>query len=408
MGKNIRFIHSADLHLDSPYKGLKGLPDRIFQDIKTSTMTAFNRLIDLAIDLNVDLLLIVGDLFDQESTSIKSSLQLKKGLERLNQQGIKVYISYGNHDYMMQDKVNLTFPENTYVFPSHEVTNAVFEKDGERVAEISGFSYYSQSVKERMVENYRKTSDAPYHIATLHGSLQGQDEHAVYAPFSLGDLKKVDANYWALGHIHKREWIMDEPYAVYPGNIQGRHMKETGEKGCYLVELSDHQTDLNFYSLQEVVFTEEEIALDNVHLIDDLIEKLQSVKKTLRQEHQKYVVRMQVHLNEASELTLDSEQIEDVLSVLNEEEEDEPYWIWFSELNVQEPQIISEDLSKTNLFVSEVLQTIKQTEDLDDYLEDLLKHKIFRRHTAFDQERFQEEVKQEAEQMILHELLRNG
>lgn len=121
MKPTIRFIHAADLHLDSPYVGMQNLPEPIFKDVKESTLLAYNRLIELAIEEKVDFVLFVGDLFDQQSTSIKSVITLKRGLEKLKEHGIYAYISYGNHDFGIGEKVDLTFPDNTYVFQSEEI-----------------------------------------------------------------------------------------------------------------------------------------------------------------------------------------------------------------------------------------------------------------------------------------------
>lgn len=123
MKPTIRFIHAADLHLDSPYVGMQNLPEPIFKDVKESTLLAYNRLIELAIEEKVDFVLFVGDLFDQQSTSIKSVITLKRGLEKLKEHGIYAYISYGNHDFGIGEKVDLTFPDNTICFSVRRDSN---------------------------------------------------------------------------------------------------------------------------------------------------------------------------------------------------------------------------------------------------------------------------------------------
>lgn len=402
----LRFLHSADLHLDSPFKGLRNLPDRIYDDLVKSTVVAFHRLIDLAIKEQVDFVLIVGDLFDQESSSIRSSLELKKGLERLNKHQINVYLSYGNHDYMMQEKAKLTFPPNTYIFPSDGVTNTVYRKDGQAVAEISGFSYHQQAVKDSMAKYYAKHSDAPYHIATLHGSIKSNQDHDHYAPFLIEDLKEVNADYWALGHIHKREIISETPFVVYPGNTQGRHMKEEGEKGCYLVEMNNHNPELQFCSLQEIIFSEEELGIDDVHNPSELMDKLVHFKDTLRNEKRKMVIRLTIHLNESIRLT--PENIEDILDTINQTEEDEEFWIWFNEIKIHEQIDVDEDdLLKSNPFMNEVMQTIEQTEELDSYLEELERHPLFRRYMNISLDDMEEDIKIEAKELILRKLVKD-
>ncbi|TFB22103.1 DNA repair exonuclease [Filobacillus milosensis] len=403
----IRFLHSADLHLDSPYKGMKNLPNRIYQDIKDSTLKAFRRLIDVAIDQQVDFVLIVGDLFDQDSNSIKALVELKRGLEKLNSHDIQAYISFGNHDYMMLNKAELNFPSNTYVFPTGSISNVTFDQNEQPLVEISGFSYWEQSVSERMVEQYQKTTHAPFHIATLHGSLQNNLDHDTYAPFLLEDLKDVEADYWALGHIHKRDILMTQPYAVYPGNIQGRHMKEIGPKGCYIVEMTSNQTDLQFYPLQEVTFQSEEIVLEEMTEVEDIIKTIEKVKENYKQQKEKVFIRLKIYINESG-FEITREQEEEILNLINEEEENDSSWVWVNECSiVTHPNYNRDELKQTNPFIGEVLQMVDEQEDIDAYIDELLNHRIFKKHINFDVNQIKDEIKTEAEKTILNELLRN-
>ncbi|SEP80170.1 metallophosphoesterase family protein [Piscibacillus halophilus] len=405
----VRFLHSADLHLDSPLKGLSNLPKAIYDDLSRSTINAFHKMVDVAINEKVDFVLIIGDLFDQESSSIKSSLELKKGLERLNSNFIKAYISFGNHDYMMQQKAKLNFPENTFVFPSNGVINTTYEKDGRVLAEISGFSYQQRAVIENMVEQYQKTTEAPYHIATLHGSLKTNQEHDTYAPFLLEDLKSVNADYWALGHIHKREILHQQPLVVYSGNIQGRHMKESGEKGCYLVELNGQEPHMSFHQLHDVLFSEEEVAIENVKSPEDIVNKLEQFKGTLRKEKHKTIVRLTVHLSGSDDLSIGPDFVDEVLEIVNETEEEENTWIWINEMRLMKHQQYDrEELKESNPFINEILKTIDQTEELDAYIDELQLHPLFKKYTNIEMNDLKDEIKQEAEDIILRNLMKEG
>src|SRR5699024_7401917 len=123
-----------------------------------------------------------------------------------------------------------------------------YQKNGQPLVSIYGFSYVNRAVHTNKAKEYdiNDQQQIPFHIAMLHGSVSTNTDHDVYAPFRLSDLTSRDFDYWALGHIHKRQVLHTDPYIVYPGNIQGRNRKETGEKGCYHVTISPEDTTISF------------------------------------------------------------------------------------------------------------------------------------------------------------------
>lgn len=271
LDRKISFIHVADLHLDSPFKGLAHVPERIFKDIRESTFHAFDYLVNCAIENEVDFILLVGDLFDNEKQSLKAQVHLRSGFQKLNEYDIKVYLSYGNHDYIKGNIHPITYPDNVHIFSSEEVSSFVFEKDGQSLAKIYGFSYEDRAVLGNKTEEYYRIEDhIPFHIGMLHGSVYGNQTHDPYAPFTLTNLKEKSFDYWALGHIHKREVLHENPPIVYSGNTQGRHRNEQGEKGCYIVSLSDQNISLDFIPLQTILFDNVSIDLTNCQSIHDV------------------------------------------------------------------------------------------------------------------------------------------
>ncbi|MDQ0351661.1 DNA repair exonuclease SbcCD nuclease subunit [Alkalibacillus filiformis] len=404
MHQSVRFLHSADLHLDSPYKGMRHLPGNILTDVKASTFKAFRRLIDLAIEQQVDFVLLVGDLFDQDSASLKSLVALKDGLKKLEQHNIKAFISFGNHDYQMLKKVDLTFPSNTYVFTQQDVTSFPFEKDGEILADIHGFSYESRAVTESKVHEYSPVSNDRFQIATLHGSSKTNNEHDQYAPFLLEQLKATPFDYWALGHIHKREILSYQPYIVYPGNIQGRHIKETGEKGCYIVDLSQNQTQIQFHQLQDILFVEEELTFMNCTAFDELVEQLKAYKDRLRHESGKVWIRITVFVQDHLR-----QYEEELLHLLNEGENDEEDWVWIQSLKLdQVVQYDRKQLKQSNQFVGEVIKMMDETDDSKRYLDDLLNNRHFKQQIGTLTKQDLEQIEVEAEQLIIEKLLKDG
>src|SRR5699024_9762937 len=184
-------------------------------------------------------------LFDHEEQSLKAQIHLRNAFTQLQSHDIQVYLSYGNHDFIHKNNHQVTFPSNVFSFPSENVQSFFYEKNGERLAEIHGFSYESRAVTESKINEYPvRNQAAPFHIGMMHGAVYGDTAHHAYAPFSLEELSQKAYDYWALGHIHQQAVLNDSPPIIYPGNIQGRHRKEAGEKGCYLIEMSVFDTTI--------------------------------------------------------------------------------------------------------------------------------------------------------------------
>lgn len=267
--KKVRFIHAADLHLDSPFRGLKDIPDALYQQAKECTFVALQKLTKHAIDNEVDFILLAGDLFDGENRSFKAQFQLKKALELLDYHNISCYIIHGNHDHLNGNWISINWPKNVFFFKD-EVDFYQYKKN-EMTVHIYGYSYPEKSVKQSIVSNYRKIGSADFHIGLLHGTANGQEGHDLYAPFSVNQLLEKDFDYWALGHIHKRQVLYQEPYIIYPGNTQGRHKKELGEKGVYLVELAkEESTNVTFLPTSQIIWEEISISIDGLNEIEEL------------------------------------------------------------------------------------------------------------------------------------------
>ncbi|WP_262421881.1 metallophosphoesterase family protein [Bacillus aquiflavi] len=232
--KKTTFIHTADLHLDSPMIGLSGLPNHIFKRVRESTFKAFKAVTDEAIRRHVDFIIFAGDLFDGEDRSIRAQAHFRNEMERLGQHGIQAFVIHGNHDHLNGSWHHLSMPGNVHVF-THHVEYKAFQNESGAVVYLYGFSYPERHIYDDMTPYYQKALGADFHIGILHGHNEGGSEHSRYAPFKVNNLLHKEFHYWALGHIHKRTILHDEPYIVYPGNIQGRNRSELGMKGCYAV-----------------------------------------------------------------------------------------------------------------------------------------------------------------------------
>jgi len=232
----VKFIHTADIHLDSPLKGLEAHNDAPVAEIRGATRRAFDNLIDQAIEEAVDFILIAGDLYDGDWKDYNTGLFFAGRMGRLSRAGIKIFIVSGNHDAASQITKAMPLPDNVILFSSRKPQSVKLYDFG---VIIHGQSYSSRSVAENLASQYPQNDSNYFNIGLLHTSLTGREGHQDYAPCTLDELKSKGYDYWALGHVHKREIVSEDPWVVFPGNIQGRHIKETGSKGATLVTVED-------------------------------------------------------------------------------------------------------------------------------------------------------------------------
>ena len=233
-----RFLHTADIHLDSPLKGLEIHEDAPVETIRGATRRAFDNLIDLAIEEKIDFVLISGDLYDGDWKDYNTGLFFAGRMGRLDKAGIRVFIISGNHDAASQITRVMPLPANVTLLSATSPQSVKLEELG---VIIHGQSYPSRAVTENLVSQYPRPDPHSFNIGLLHSSLTGREGHENYAPCTIDELKSKGYDYWALGHVHQREIVSKDPWIVFPGNIQGRHIKETGPKGTTLVTVEDGQ-----------------------------------------------------------------------------------------------------------------------------------------------------------------------
>lgn len=230
------FLHAADLHLDSPLRGLSRHEGAPVEEIRGATRRALTALVDLARAEQVDFVVIAGDLYDGDQKDYATALFFHREMLRLREAGIQVIAIRGNHDAESVITKALTLPDNVTFLPVKQPGS--FKVPGLPVA-IHGQGFAEPAVTENLVPDYPEALPGLFQIGLLHTSLTGNPRHDPYAPCSLSDLRKKGYHYWALGHIHQPEVIETNPWVVYSGNIQGRKINETGARGCFLVEVDD-------------------------------------------------------------------------------------------------------------------------------------------------------------------------
>jgi DNA repair protein SbcD/Mre11 len=232
----IRFIHAADAHIDSPLKGLEAHDGAPVDVLRGATRRAFENLIQLALDENIDFLVISGDLYDGDWKDYSTGLFFRRQMVRLFDKGIPVYLIAGNHDAASVISRRLSLPENVHVFSTRTVES--MNVSG-HPAVIHGRGFPNRAVPENLVPDFPAAAPDKFNIGLLHTSLTGRAGHDTYAPCSESDLCRKGYGYWALGHIHQPEVIRRDPWIVFAGNCQGRDVREAGPRGCRLITVND-------------------------------------------------------------------------------------------------------------------------------------------------------------------------
>jgi DNA repair protein SbcD/Mre11 len=230
------FIHAADIHLDSPLRGLEYHEDAPLDQIRGAARRALENLVNLAIEEEAAFVVIAGDLYDGEWRDFNTGLFFNRMMTRLKEAGIRVFVVSGNHDAASSITKNLRPPDNVTFFSSRKPETLTIPEIN---VAIHGQSFANRAIQEDLSSSYPQAIPGYLNIGVLHTSLSGREGHEPYAPSTVDGLKSKGYDYWALGHIHLREVVAEEPWIVFPGNIQGRHVREKGAKGCTLVTVDE-------------------------------------------------------------------------------------------------------------------------------------------------------------------------
>jgi len=230
-----RFLHTADVHLDSPLKTLALRDEALSGQIRGATRKALTGLMDLCLNQRLDALIIAGDLYDRDIHDMSTALFFGRQMRRLAEAGVRVFIIRGNHDAESVLTRELSLPDNVHVFGAEGGT----ERLPDAGVAVHGVSFASAHVPENLLSRYPAPVPGLVNIGLLHTSLTGAEGHDVYAPCSLADLRGHGFDYWALGHVHKRAVHAERPWVVMPGIPQGRDIGEDGPKSATLVTVGD-------------------------------------------------------------------------------------------------------------------------------------------------------------------------
>ncbi len=270
----MRFVHCADLHLDSPLRGLERYEGAPVQDMREATRRSFINVVDLALRREVDFVLIAGDVFDGDWLDFNTGLFFGNQLRRLGDADIRVFIVRGNHDAMSKISKAVTLPKNTHVFKATRPDTVIDDRLG---LAVHGQSFATGVVTDDLAAFYPDAHSGLLNIGLLHTALSGREGHEPYAPTTPERLADKGYHYWALGHVHSHEAVRENPWIVFPGNTQGRHARELGPKGCVVVDANPDEGIRSVEFVATDVARWQHLAIDATDLvnIDDLQEVVQ-------------------------------------------------------------------------------------------------------------------------------------
>lgn len=302
----MRFMHFADLHLDSPFVGLTKSYPRLQESLVNAPFKAFKDGVSIAIKEAVDVVVIVGDIYDASKQTIYAQHFFMQQLKRLAGAEIPVVICHGNHDYLAEDRIILNYPDNVYLFKDEEVDYVDLTLSDQTTCRFYGFSYTQRWINERKIQAFPiNPQQTTYTIGLYHGSQEGLDQEAGhYAPFSIQEMLAKHYDYWALGHIHQDLELNHYPLIRYAGTIQGRNRLELGPKGAYLVEMTSNQIDSHFISLAPIIWQEAIIDCQTDWQAHDLVEEIQDLLDNFQSEAQQghYSIMLTLRLKNAQRL----------------------------------------------------------------------------------------------------------
>jgi len=416
-----KFIHAADIHLDSPLRGLSRYESAPVDAIRDACRRAFQNLVDLAIEEKVAFVLLAGDLYDGDWKDYSTGIFLSRQMGRLNRHDIQVFCVAGNHDAANRMTKALDTPSNMKMFSAGKVETVKLEALS---TAIHGRSFKTRHVDENLAAGFCGTEKGVFNIGLLHTSLDGREGHANYAPCSLDDLVSKGYQYWALGHIHKQEIVCKDPFVVFPGCIQGRHIKESGPKGCVVVTVENETVkDIEKIPLDVLRWTHTQIDLTDIKERRDILEKIRETIEHEQKSADDRPLAMRIKLIGATKLSDQlaafPEEFEQQIKALGAEIAGDQLWIERVENKTQGKDDLETALADENALgklLKSIISTPNDVEMIDGLADTIaeLRQKVppqaFGPDTLLDlnDEQTIKRITQEAQKMLIGRMLSTG
>ena len=376
----LRFVHAADLHLDSPFTSLRTtVPPHVADDLCDATFKTFGKIVRLCLDENVDALLISGDVYDAADKSLRAQLRFAEGMQALAEEGIRSFVCHGNHDPLDGWEARLDWPDQCTRFGPDLSSAPIFKDDPQR-AMVHGVSYRTRETKVNLSRLFKDLPKSQYDIGLLHTNVGGDADHGAYAPCTMADLQGTPIDYWALGHVHTRQLLStQDPVAAYPGNTQGRSANETGERGVFLVEVdAEGVSELEFRAMDSIRWLRIEVDIGKAGTMGRVIDAiLQQLETVLGQTNRPCVVQLTLKGRGPMNAELRSPgQVNELLDELNDSWIEENPWIWCDRLQIATQSPIDRKAAlRREDFVGDLARLaaeMRETEELTDEIEQTL------------------------------------
>lgn len=280
----LTFIHAADLHLDSPLRGLAAYPEAPVERLRGASRRAFSRLVDIAVERAVAFVVLPGDVWDGDWPDVGTGLYFAREMGRLQRAGIPAFLIRGNHDAESRLTRSIVLPESVRVFRADRPETMRLEAHG---AALHGQSFDRPDVTENLARNYPDAVPGAINIGLLHTALEGSADHARYAPCRLAELQARGYDYWALGHVHEHAVLAagrggaDGGTIAFSGVLQGRHAREIGAKGALLVTVDEHRVTLERLVVDVVRWHEAAVDLTGADTMETVARRIGDALRTV-------------------------------------------------------------------------------------------------------------------------------
>ncbi|MCJ7653866.1 MAG: DNA repair exonuclease [Dehalococcoidia bacterium] len=366
--KPVRFIHCADLHIDTPFKGISEKHPELKELLHQSTYQSFNNIVDLSIKERVDCIVIAGDIYDSEDKSLQAQLRFRNNLNRLSEAGIPTFIAYGNHDPLNGWSATLKWPKDVFVFPGDRVESFSLTKNAETIALVYGISFAKQDVTENLALRFPRVEKRLPTTGVLHTNIGTNTGHKNYAPCSIEDLSKSGIDYWALGHIHKHSILSSsKPAVVYSGCSQGTNPSEIGPRGCCLVTLeSGNDPVVVFVATDTVRYKSDSLDISNCQDVDEVISsianKCQKIANDMEIRHSIVRLALTGRTDLHKEL-LRGNRISEIKEEVRAYFTGNHPWIWLEKLILSTAGTYNLDsLRQANAFIADIISIFDELE----------------------------------------------
>ncbi len=364
-----RFVHAADLHLDTPFAGVGKTSPETAAVLREAPLEALDQLTQLAIERQASFVLLAGDIYDGVHRSVRCQLRFRRALERLDDHGIESFVVHGNHDPTDSWSAIRSWPERAHVFDADSVQVLPVVRDGVQLATVYGVSHGKSDESDNLAKKFERFDGQGIHVGLLHCTVGHNDDHAPYAPCEVAELCEVGLDYWALGHIHQHAILRSEaPWIVYPGTLQGRSPKPTelGAKGAVVVEVDgDVISDVEFVAVDSVRFLHVDFDIEAIRDLAELRDALESRLETCRDDHPGRGLIVRGTLTGRGPVFEDLKRagvVDEILRELRDDAQGEDPVVWWESLrNDTEKTLDRERIRRRGDFSSEL---IRVTDDL--------------------------------------------